>query len=498
MNISRRRLLKLLGFGGLGFGGTQLMAFAADMSAKRPPPNVVFIAVDDLRPQLGCYGESYMVTPNLDRFARQGRLFKRHYVQVPICSPSRHALLTGVRPHEDTTEFNDRALRTLPRTITEHPHTMPELFKRSGYYTVAIGKIGHQPDGHIYNYDGSGKGRVEIPFAWDEVGTPVGQWRYGWAAFFAYANGRSRPNLPQEERAPTEAADVSDTGYPDGLIAAAAVAKLQQLKQQQQDTAQPFFLGVGFYKPHLPFCAPKRYWDLYDRDRIPLSPAPAKPVNINPHSWHDSHEIYRKYWVSPETANTEAQQRQLRHGYFAAVSYIDAQIGKVLRALDALRLSQNTIVAIWGDHGWHLNDHAMWGKVTSYEWATRSVFMMRTPRMRKRGRATNGIVESLDLYPTLAELCQLETPPGLGGTSLVPLLNNPSHPGKDRAFSYGHNGRTMRTDRYRIIRYPDGEPLIELYDHQTDPYEKKNIASERPDIVEQLLPQLEADTPTLL
>lgn len=497
MDISRRRLLQLLGLGGLGFGGAQLFSRSSQAFFHRKPPNVVFIAVDDLRPQLNCYGETYMVTPNLDRFARQGRLFRRHYVQVPICGASRYTLLTGLRPTE-ADRLNNNAFNRLPRDRGEHPHTLPELFKRNGYYTTAIGKISHQPDSHVYNYDGSGDGREEVPFAWDEAGTPTGQWGYGWGTFFAYANGRSRPNLPREERVPTEAAEVEDIGYPDGLIAAAAVEKLQYLKQQQQETGKPFFLSVGFYKPHLPFCAPQRYWDLYDRDRIPLSPVPTKPVNINPRSWHTSRELNNRYWIDPQMANTEAQQRLLRHGYFAAVSYVDAQIGKVLAALDDLNLSRNTVVAIWGDHGWHLNDHAMWGKVTSYEWATRSAFMIRTPRMRKSGQAANGIVESLDLYPTLAELCRLKPPPGLGGTSLVPLLRDPRHPGKAGAFSYWRQGRTLRTDRYRITRYPDGEPLVELYDHRTDPYEKTNIASERSDIVDQLLPQLEANASQLL
>lgn len=454
----------------------------APVARAASPPNILFIAIDDLRPQLGCYGHDYMHTPRLDRLASQGRLFTRHYVQVPTCGASRFALLTGLRPSR-TKAFGNDAFNRLSRDETEEAQTFPERFRRAGYTTVCIGKISHQPDGRVFTYEGKGDGREEVPFAWSRLATPYGKWKYGWGAFFGYADGRGRTFHPHPT--PTEAADVDDDGYPDGLLAAAAVKELGALRRD----GEPFLLAVGFYKPHLPFNAPKKYWDLYDPAKLPSSPNPDKPADIDPRSWHNSGEMFGRYKHPDGRRVDDAHARHLRHGYFACVSYIDAQVGKVLDALDRLGLAENTIVVVWGDHGYHLGDHNIWGKHSNFERAVHSALIMRTPGsfdMAHRGRASDAVVESLDLYPTLTDLCGLTAPPNLDGQSLRAALADPQHPGKTAALSYWRGGTTLRTDRWRLTVYPpdkNGETTIELYDHNNDPHETRNVAKEHPDVV---------------
>ncbi len=488
-NTTRRRFLRRAGLGIAALAGGRLRAAPPGGRTGRRP-NVLFIAVDDLRPQLKCYGVPFMVTPNLDRFAASGRLFLRQYVAMPTCGASRCALLTGQRPRS-AARMNNAAFRTLSRTRTAEAQTMPELFRRGGYRTISIGKVSHQPDGHVFTYQGQGDGRVEVPFAWDEVTGPEGKWKTAWNAFFGYADGSSRTNNPKATA--TECADVDDEGYPDGLIAKAAVAKLRELRRGDR----PFFLAVGFYKPHLPFVAPKRYWDLYDPRTIPMSPAPARPENINPGSWHRSGECFsRRYNLPSDKRSDPRTRRLLRHGYFAAVSYVDAQVGKVLDALGRSGMADRTIVVVWGDHGWHLGDLDIWGKHTNYEWALRSVLMVRTPGMPSPGKPTRALTEAIDLYPTLCELCGLKPPKGLDGRSLAGLLRDPDGQVKSRAFGYWRNGVTLRTDRYRITAYAKGRPVVELYDHRSDPHETTNVAARHPSVVDELLPLLRTHAAT--
>jgi arylsulfatase A-like enzyme len=462
--------------------------------------NVLLICVDDLRPQLGCYGHDFMKTPHMDRLATQGRLFTRHYAAVPTCGASRYALLTGRRPSRTQALGNDAFKRL--RTGGEVPLTLPAMFRQQGYRTVCIGKVSHHPDGLWYGYDDPiNRNELEMPGSWDVVGLPYGRWSTGWNSFFAYADGTGRPQRKRDRKPypPFESADVPDEAYPDGLIAADAVNKLAALRNGKQ----PFFLAVGFFKPHLPLNAPKKYWDLYDEKSIDLSPCPKAPAPIN-NSWslHNSGEFYN--YTTPEGARgDDAYKRKTRHAYYAAVSYADAQIGKVLDAVDRLGLRDDTIVVVWGDHGWHLGDLTIWGKHTLYEWALRSTLIVRTPRMKSPGRPAEGLVESLDLYPTLTDLCEVTLPDDLDGVSLRPLLDDPDHPGLDAAFGYydrGGGGVSMRTDRYRITYFPKQHGklhAVELYDHQTDPYETTNIAAERPQLAERLLGQLKADSPKL-
>jgi arylsulfatase A-like enzyme len=464
-------------------GGTE--GFAADR------PNVLFIAVDDLRPQLGCYGETEMLTPNIDRFASQGRLFKRHYVQVPTCGASRHALLTGTRPTKSGHISNDAIRNEFPRTPADRPESFAEHFKKSGYFTQCIGKISHYVDGRIYSYDGSGDGRLEMPRSWNEVGMPVGKWKTGWASFFGYANGKGRDRGPTGKgkgRSPAfEAGDVPDEGYPDGLIANAAVQALSINKDR------PFLLAVGFFKPHLPFNAPQKYFDLYDSKKISLSPNPQRPSDYVPRSIPGSDEMFGNYNHPPDARTNSNYHRKLRHAYFACISYVDAQIGKVLDELDRLDLSKNTIVVIWGDHGWHLGDHTIWGKHSTFERSLRSALMIRTPEMKSPGVACNRIVETIDLYPTLTELCGLTQPEGLHGISLVPLLENPSAARNGTAFGFWKGRFTLRTNDYRLVHWPKfarRAEEFELYSHPSDTNESKNIAASNRAVIDRLLPQL--------
>ncbi len=467
-----------------------------DRSAVQRPYNVLFIAIDDLRPELGAYGETHMVTPNLDRLAAEGRMFRNHFVQAPTCGASRFSLLTGIRPRSSDHLSNDAFVRLLPREEAERPESVAHLFRRNGYYTAAVGKVSHYPDGRVYTYQGEGDGRPEMPFSWDESTGPADKWGTAWNAFFGYADGSNR-NQARGVAPAFESADVSDSDYPDGLIAATAVEKLAELRDR------PFFLAVGFHKPHLPFTAPQRYWDLYDADAIELSENPDAPTDTHAAAVHDSNEMFGNYGHPVERGAAgerldDAYARTLRHAYFAAVSYVDAQVGTVIDALERYELAGDTVVVVWGDHGWHLGDHTIWGKHSTFERALRSVLIVRVPEIPDPGTPADGLVESLDLYPTLAEIAGLSAPAGLDGVSLVPLLDDPHHPGKDGAFGYWQGRRTLRTQRFRLTLYDEGEPAVELFDHRTDLGETTNVADAYPEVVARLLPQLRANRPEMI
>jgi arylsulfatase A-like enzyme len=319
-----------------------------------------------------------------------------------------------------------------------------------------------------------------------------GKWNTGWNAFFGYSDGSNRNDVNGQVK-PYECSEVSDEGYPDGLTALLAVKKLKALAVRKQ----PFFLGIGFFKPHLPFNAPKKYWDMYDGAKIGLSPSPGIPLNIHQASLQQSGEFNNGYKLGDEKASlavplSDAYSRKLRHGYFAAISYVDAQVGKVLTSLKELGLEKNTIVVLWGDHGWHLGDARVWGKHTLSEWALRSPLIIKTPGNEK-GAVCDRIVSSIDIYPTLMQLCGIEMPAEADGKSLAVLLEEPGNRSWDNhAFSYFNKGISLRTDRYRFTKYFRKEsPTIELYDHKTDPYENVNIASANPGIVQKMQRLLE-------
>ncbi len=451
-------------------------------------PNVLLIAVDDLRPELGCYGEQHMVTPHLDKLASQGRLFRNHYVQVPTCGASRYALLTGKYPRHAVAMGNNAA-SLAPKSEPAEAYSLPMLFKQNGYATVGLGKISHSADG----LKGDDKSKVrsgepELPYSWDVLWGPAGEWQDSWKAFFGYAGGKTRD---RQTTPAFEGADVPDNGYPDGLTAEEAIKQLNRLKDK------PFFLAVGFYKPHLPFNAPKKYWDLYDPMKLPAAPFREAPANVDAKiSLHKGGELFGQYTFdgSKVSAANEANAVKLRHAYFAAVSYADAQIGRVLSELDRLGLSQNTIVVVWGDHGWHLGDHGVWGKHTLHERSLRSTLIIRTPKMQQPGQSSPALVESVDLFPTLAALSGLTSPNSLEGQSLIPLLQSPSTDWPQPARSFwrlnGHTGETIRTERYRLTRWVNDKTKeiaqVELYDHQNDPLETKNVAAMNEKTVQEL------------
>ncbi|MCD6333275.1 MAG: sulfatase [Bacteroidales bacterium] len=498
-----------------------LLPVLASCGDKQPErPNILLICVDDLRPELGCYGNKMIRTPNLDRLAAQGVLFNHHYANVPTCGASRYNLLTGLLPRNRVQDGNEAIRRTISGRY--HPEknpqklkptllsdtTLPESFihylHNQGYYTVGIGKISHYSDGYLYGYNQPQGTQLELPRSWDEWMLETGRWGTGWNAFFGYADGSNRNTLKHQVK-PYECGDVDDEGYPDGLMARRAVEKLRELGKMRKfrrfrrfrrlsnSREQPFLLAVGFFRPHLPFNSPEKYWDLYNEDQIPLTPVPGIPEGINRASLHNSGE-FNNYALGEEKASldhplSDAYARKIRHAYFAAVSYADAQIGKVLDELKRLGLDNNTIVVVWGDHGWHLGDHRVWGKHTLFEWALRSALIMRVPKQYHAGVVANEVVSTVDIYPTLMDLCGLEMPYKGDGKSFAALfsergLQNPVQ----AAYGFFRQGITLRTERYRVTRYfRKQQPVIELYDQLNDPYETVNIAGDYPELVDSLM-----------
>lgn len=472
-----------------------LIAMNSSCSAPREvsvvqQPNILFIAVDDLRPELKAYGNTIMHTPHMDGLAKQGRMFVNHYVNVPTCGASRYAMLTGRYPQTTAALANNIFERTTAgKSSAELPESLVELFRRNGYYTVSIGKISHAADGRIYGYDQPVSDRLELPNSWDEVLFNAGKWGSGWNAFFGYANGENRQSLNGQVK-PYEMADVEDADYPDGLTADLAVTRIKALRESKK----PFFLAVGFFKPHLPFNAPKKYWDLYKEEEIALSPVPNIPAGVDAASLHNSSEFnqYKNTDEKPSLQNpvSDAYARKLKHAYFASVSYVDAQIGKVLQALKQSGMENNTIVVLWGDHGWHLGDQRVWGKHTLSEYSLKSPLIIKSPAMPYKGRMSKAVVQSVDIYPTLMQMAGLKRPYQMDGRSLYPILQNPSLVSTQKVFAYFNNGITMRTERYRITKYYNRGD-VELYDYIKDPFESQNIASENKQITDSLLLMLE-------
>ncbi len=339
---------------------------------------------------------------------------------------------------------------------------MPELFRRNSYHTVCIGKISHTPDGRVFSYNGNGNGQPEVPHAWDELATPYGKWERGWGTFFAYEGGRHREDGKGNKDLMEFKAE-KDEDLPDGLMANAAVDKLKELKEK----GQPFFMGVGFFKPHLPFVATKADWQAVSHIDIPLAEHQQKPDSAY---WHSSGEFY-KYDAPFEKDRPLAKKNQLKtkRAYLACARYTDRQIGKVLTALEELGLADNTIVVLWGDHGWHLGDSQIWGKHTPFERAVRSPLIIRAPAMKSAGRECDALVETLDIYPTLVDLCspaKQETEYPLDGKSLSPLLNNPDADIREAALSYWRSAVSVRTKTHRLIAGKAGNDRsnLELYD----------------------------------
>jgi len=432
------------------------------LSEHKRKPNVLFIAIDDLRPELGCYGHNIVQSPNIDRLAKEGVLFNRAYCQQAVCSPSRTSLMTGLRPN--TTKVWD--LQTHFRTTIPTVVTLPQYFKKNGYYTQSVGKIYHDPK----------SAQDSLSWTANEIlAETTKRGKYVLA---------SNLKIKSAKAAAIELADVPDNAYIDGQVADRAVQELNKIKDK------PFFLAVGFRRPHLPFSAPKKYWDIYDREDITLPTQKTVPQNTPVYATHQNQELRGYSDIGFDNQIQDAKIQELIHGYYAAISYTDAQIGKILAELDRLNLTENTIIVLWSDHGFHLGEKGLWAKSTNYELDTRVPLIISAPG-KKKNVVSNGLVELVDLYPTLVELGGMKIPDSLEGTSLVPLLTKPEQSWKTAAFSqfprpwiYKDSpelmGYAMRTDHYRLIEWRDFKTgtitATELYNVQDDPTELNNIA----------------------
>ena len=448
-----------------------VIAVGSEAGSKRR--NVLFIAVDDMRVQLGCYGSVDVQSPNIDRLARRGRRFERAYCQQALCNPSRASLLTGRRP--DTLRVWN--LSTHFRDTHADIVTLPQRFLRSGYFTRDIGKIFHNWRTKIGGDPRSWSVPAEHHFA-----THGSDW--------VYPAGVERSGGKKEV---SQSLAVEDGAYFDGIIADKAVAELRHRAKRDE----PFFLAVGFWKPHLPFNAPRRYWKLYDPTKLEIPERLSVPEGVPDLALHSSREL-RGYGGVPKQGEIPRQLvRHLWHGYLAAISFVDAQVGRILDELDRTGLAASTVVVLWSDHGFHLGEHGIWAKTSNFELDARVPLIIAYPGIPHAGESTDALVELLDLYPTLVDLCDLPAPPGLEGVSLRPVLEDPTGVVKRGAFTqhprpayYGGEtppimGCSVRTDRFRYTewrRRKDGKILArELYDHRRDPAEMENVADAPPD-----------------
>lgn len=476
-------------------------------------PNVLFIAIDDLRPELGCYGSKIAKSPHIDRLAETGVTFLNAYCQQAVCNPSRASLMTGLRP--DTIKVWD--LQTNFRTARPQAVTLTQQFMRSGYHAVGIGKIFHN--------------NIQDPASWSEPKLNIADYPFDPDAVYrgsdsiAWIEDRKTDLIAKGDtrridrfgkwylkHVATEQLDIEDDAYFDGAQTSVAIDKLGDLAQQKK----PFFLAVGYYRPHLPFNVPSRYWDLYDRDTLPLAENSFLPTNAPVMAVNTAREIrgYTDFKQMPQPHQgtlPEAQARLLKHGYLASVSYIDTQVGRLLDALKQQNLDKNTIVVVWGDHGWKLGEHNSWCKMTNFEIDTRVPLIIRAPNAKENGKSCNRLIEFVDLYPSLCELAGIPLRDELEGQSFVPLLSDRTLPWKSAVFSQflregiwvapdgvTYMGRAIRTQRHRYVEWKkQGSVTVvasELYDLKTDPQENHNIAGspENNELVDALANQLEA------
>ncbi len=424
-------------------------------------PNVLFIIVDDLRPELACYGAEHIISPNIDQLASEGTLFSRSYCQIPVSGASRASFLTGMRG----TRNRFKSFKTIADEDAPGITGLPKHFKENGYHTISNGKVYHH-----YEIDGAG--------GWSEASWHPNGWvEAPWYPKGNWANYLTTENIElRNEHAighAYESADVADNAYYDGAIAEKTIADLQDLSESEK----PFFLVAGFRKPHLPFNAPKKYWDMYERSEIDLANNPFVPENAPEASLSYLWELNNYVDIPKDPPVEDELARILIHGYYACVSYIDAQIGKIMSELDSLGLRENTIVVLIGDHGWHLGEHGLWSKFTNYEEALKSPMIVSAPGL-KEGQISSALVEYVDIYPTLCDLCDLSLPEHLDGTSMLPLLEDSNSKWEEEAYSRFRDGASVKTDRYRYTEWTDDDGEVYasmLYDHELDPDENKNI-----------------------
>ncbi|RTE54042.1 DUF229 domain-containing protein [Arenibacter aquaticus] len=512
------------------------------VESLKQKPNILFIAIDDLRPELGCYGSDIAISPNIDALAANGLLFNNAYCQEAICSPSRASLMTGARPESIKVIENFTYFREQNPDIK----TLPQHFWENGYETVYTGKIYHNKK--------FGDGKLSWSRLPVKVDSPRVQFGFklpknremqkeNAAAMVAkYGENALRNGLGKGPA--YEFADYPDNQYEDGHNTDLAIATMNDMLQKNPD--KPFFLGLGMKKPHLDWVAPKKYWDLYDEEKIKLAEHKEAPQDGAAMGLHASFELRARAGIPKKGDIDKELAINLKHAYLACVSYVDAQIGRMISALDEAGVRDNTIIILWSDHGWHLGDMGIWGKATNYEIATRVPLIISTPNMPDtvRGKKTDALVELVDMYPTLCDLAGVALPAHLEGQSFAPLLTTPSREWKKAVFSqfptpalreWAANplskgmretsfgplieeveesikaqqgdkwnrelfenrlmGYAMRTNKYRFVVWkdytnPDAEPIFfELYDHLKDPSESKNIAEGNPELVKELLTQ---------
>lgn len=524
-------------------GMTACLLTCAGSALAVNKPNILFIAVDDLRTELGCYGSPVAITPNIDKLAHEGLLFNRAYCQEAICGPSRASIMSGARPDTIRVVENDVEFRSQNPDIA----TLSQHFIANGYDAVQIGKIFHN------------QAHSDLKYSWNREPTAI-KLKKPYPIYALPENQailrKNREILEAKYGAGIESsgivqgpayefADVPDQAYKDGYNTDVAIATMKELVAK----GKPFFMGLGYYKPHLDFVAPKKYWDMYDSAKIPLATQTQGPKGGAAMGLHASFELRVRDGIPKSGAIDDELSRTLKHAYLGCVSYVDAQIGRMIAALEEAGIRDNTIIILWGDHGWHLGEMGIWGKATNYEIATRVPLLIWTPDMPKgsRGKTTDALVELVDMYPTLCDLAKVAKPSHLEGVSLKPLLSNPNEKWKSASFSqfpcpalrewaaaplspgmretfFGPliqeveehiiaqqkekwdrdlfenrlMGYTMRTDQYRLgvwkdTAHPDAKPVfIELYDLLKDTQETVNIAETEPEIRDQLMTQFNA------
>jgi iduronate 2-sulfatase len=472
---------------------TLLVAPLAVVHAAEAPskqPNVLLILVDDLKPALGAYGDKTAVTPHMDRLAARGMRFDMAYCNIAVCAPSRYNLMTGSR----ATSLGIYGFGRGFRQVFPDAVTLPQHFMNHGYHAESLGKvyhIGHDSDADAASFSVPHFKDLVVEYL-DPASKPDGILTRE-EGLFSNQGSKGPDGKLRPRGAAWESPDVPDDAYADGRVANEAV---KRLRDHQQNPAKPFFMAVGIARPHLPFSVPKKYWDLYDPAKLPLPAVEQAPQDAPAGAQKRDGEI-AAFFPVPEHSEgpfPEDLKRKLIHGYYASTSYADAQIGKIIAALDETGLAANTVVVLWGDHGYHLGELGIWTKHVNYELANRIPLLIAAPGITTPGSATNQLAETVDLFPTLAELCGLPAPAGpqpIDGTSLVPVLKNPAARVRDHAYHcYQRHklGRAIRTETHRLVVWqnpgkPDSTAEIELYEYPEDRIERKNIAAEQPGIV---------------
>lgn len=458
---------------------TAIVSAKADSnSGQLNKKNILLICIDDLRPELKSFGVDYIHSPNIDRLAESGRAFHHHYVNAPTCGASRYSMLTGRYGPTGNQALFMRA-EQMKDQGSKVPSSMPEWFRDNGYMTVSVGKVSHHPGGWG-GEDWDDKTNIEMPGAWDRQLMPTADWKHPRGAMHGLAHGEIRGGLSYTENKleALQSLPGPDTIYNDGLIADEGLAQLEQLAASDK----PFFLAIGLIKPHLPFGSPKKYMAPYVGLELPPIPHPEKPDWKS--TWHGSGEFFNQYLHHGKDPREDpAYADKVRRHYAACVTYADKHVGDILAKLKETGRDKDTIVVLWGDHGWHLGEHAIWGKHCLFEEALRSPLVISVPGMNRPGVKTDAVVETLDLFPTLCELTGIDQPEFAHGLSLVPQLAKPKAKGHT-AYAYTGKANTLRNANHRLILHKDG--YVELYDHSSSEKETRNIADQNPKLVEKL------------